>query len=105
MPAAAPATRRRPDGPNDDPRHRPPALQGRIGIAALWALELKEAKSREWIPQTHGRGAASMSDLPCSIPAFSAWSQGDGERAFHALQEVFDDLDWAEPEIRLQQNR
>jgi hypothetical protein len=46
-----------------------------------------------------------MSDIPCSIPAFTAWSEGDRERAFHGLQQVFDDLDWAEPEIRLRQNR
>src|SRR5262249_23260647 len=43
--------------------------------------------------------------IPDSTPAISAWSEGDGERAFHALQQVFDDLDWAEPEIRLRQNR
>jgi hypothetical protein len=46
-----------------------------------------------------------MSAIPCSTPAISAWSAGDGERAFHALQQVLDDLDWAEPEIRLRQNR
>jgi hypothetical protein len=46
-----------------------------------------------------------MSDIPCSTPAITAWSEGDGERAFHALQQVFDDLDWAEPGIRLRQNR
>ena len=46
-----------------------------------------------------------MSAIPCSLPAISAWSEGDGERAFHALQQVLDDLDWAEPEIRLRQNR
>jgi hypothetical protein len=46
-----------------------------------------------------------MSAIPDSTPAISAWSEGDGERAFHALQQVFDDLDWAEQEVRLRQNR
>ena len=39
------------------------------------------------------------------IPAVSPWSEGDWERVFHALQQVFEDQDWAKEEVRFQQNR
>jgi hypothetical protein len=42
-----------------------------------------------------------MSAIPGLVPTISAWSECDEKRTLHALQQVFDDLDWAEPEIRL----
>jgi hypothetical protein len=42
-----------------------------------------------------------MSAIAGSVPTISAWSECAGKRILHALLQVFDDLDWAEPEIRL----
>jgi hypothetical protein len=46
-----------------------------------------------------------MSAITPSIPAVCPWSEGDWERAFRALQQVFEDQDWAEEEIRFKQNQ